>query len=133
MTKFKTALPFIILDESQKKPLHRQIYEAIRQAILSGDCRSMTKLPSTRALAEHLGISRTTIVNAYEQLFAEGYLEGKKGMGTFVAPHLPEEFLQTPRFEARKKEEKHAPQKIAISEYGKRLVENGQNLIRAPI
>jgi GntR family transcriptional regulator/MocR family aminotransferase len=54
------------------------------------------KLPSTRALADELNLSRNTVLNAYQQLLAEGYLEGHAGSGTFVADVLPEHLLTTP-------------------------------------
>jgi len=83
-----------MLDEKNSDvPLYRQIYEAIRRAFLSGEFESRKQLPATRLLATQLGVSRMTILNAYEQLFAEGYLEGKAGAGTFVADHLPDDFL----------------------------------------
>jgi GntR family transcriptional regulator/MocR family aminotransferase len=63
--------PFIMLDDSGA-PLYRQIYEAIRRSILSGEFAPGRKLSSSRALAAELGVSRITVVNAYEQLFAEG-------------------------------------------------------------
>ena len=89
-----TNIPFIMLDEKNSDvPLYRQIYEAIRRAFLSGEFESRKQLPATRLLATQLGVSRMTILNAYEQLFAEGYLEGKAGAGTFVADHLPDDFL----------------------------------------
>lgn len=81
-------------DKKSSLPLHRQIYEALRGAILKGDFRAQAKLPSSRALAAQLGVSRTTVVVAYDQLYAEGYLEGKSGAGTFVAAELPEELRQ---------------------------------------
>ena len=83
-----------MLDETSAVPLYRQIYEAIRRAILNGEFEARMQLPATRILAKQLGVSRMTVINAYEQLFAEGYLEGKTGAGTFVASEIPEELLQ---------------------------------------
>ncbi|MEZ5428895.1 MAG: PLP-dependent aminotransferase family protein [Pyrinomonadaceae bacterium] len=92
----KEQIPFIDLRQSESRaPLYRQIYEAVRLAILRGEFASKTRLPSTRELARNLGVSRITVVNAYEQLLAEGYLIGKIGAGTFVAPALPDDLLQT--------------------------------------
>lgn len=71
-------------------PLHRQLYDAIRQAILAGRLRPGIRLPSTRALAEQLNVSRNTAMNAFEQLLAEGYIVGRAGSGTYVAELLPE-------------------------------------------
>ena len=51
-------------------------------------------MPSTRSLAARLAVSRMTIVNAYEMLFAEGYIEGRSGSGTYVSSVLPEEMLE---------------------------------------
>lgn len=96
MTKHEIA-PFVRLDDADSaSPIYRRIYDAIRQAILNGEFASGRKLPSTRALATNLGVSRITVVGAYDQLLAEGYLEGRKGAGTFVAPSIPEELLQLP-------------------------------------
>ncbi len=85
-------LPFA-LDPTSSIPLYRQLYDELRAAILSGKLAAGTQLPSTRALANHLGISRTTVVIAFNQLLSEGYVEGKKGSGTYVASVLPEELL----------------------------------------
>lgn len=86
-----------MLDEKSAAPLYRQIYEAIRQAILTGEFQPTMPLPATRLLAKQLGVSRMTIINAYDQLFAEGYLEGKTGAGTYVTSELLEELLEMPK------------------------------------
>jgi GntR family transcriptional regulator/MocR family aminotransferase len=86
--------PFIQLDDiNSSVPLYRQIYEAIRRAILSGELAASVRLPATRLLAGELAVARMTVVNAYEQLLAEGYIEGKAGSGTYVASALPEDLL----------------------------------------
>jgi GntR family transcriptional regulator / MocR family aminotransferase len=74
-------------------PIYRALYTHLRTAILSGELQGGMKLPSTRALAEELNVSRNTVLNAYRQLLAEGYLESKEGSGTFVAQILPEQLL----------------------------------------
>ena len=66
-------------------PLYRQLYDAVREAVLSGTLTSGTRIPATRTLARHLNVSRNTVLEAFEQLFAEGYLETAQGKGTFVA------------------------------------------------
>ena len=81
-----------------ESPLYQSLYTHIRAAILSGELKGGMKLPSTRALADELNISRNTVLNAYQQLLAEGYLEGKEGSGTFVAYVLPEHLLTAPRY-----------------------------------
>ncbi len=67
------------------EPLFRQVYSGLREAILSGTFPAGDRLPSTRELAEELGISRTVVLLAYDQLVAEGYAHGQGGSGTFVA------------------------------------------------
>jgi GntR family transcriptional regulator/MocR family aminotransferase len=122
--------PFIMLDEKSALPLYRQIYEAIRHAILSGNLRPTAPLPATRLLSQQLGVSRMTIINAYDQLFAEGYLEAKTGAGTFVAAHLPEEFLQTSGFERREHQESSLTRKVDFSDYGKNLAQNSDSILQ---
>ncbi|XXT98692.1 PLP-dependent aminotransferase family protein [Sorangium sp. So ce834] len=96
------AVTAVALDPASSAPLHRQVYEAVRGAILAGRLRSGSKLPSTRALAAHLGLSRNTVLGAYAQLLSEGYLRGRIGSGTYVADALPERLLLArPRPEPR--------------------------------
>ncbi|MGK3967158.1 PLP-dependent aminotransferase family protein [Sorangium sp. So ce118] len=87
------AVTAVVLDPASSAPLHRQVYEALRGAIFAGRLRSGSKLPSTRALAAHLSLSRNTVLGAYAQLLAEGYLRGRIGSGTYVADVLPERLL----------------------------------------
>ena len=72
-------------------PVFSQIDRSIRVAIRQGRCPAGTRLPSSRSLAARLRVSRTTVVAAYEQLLAEGYLESKTGSGTFVAAGVDRE------------------------------------------
>jgi GntR family transcriptional regulator / MocR family aminotransferase len=67
----------IPLDPAAPALLFRQRYDGLRQAILGGRLLPGTRLPATRGLARDLGVSRNTVLNAYEQLLTEGYLEGK--------------------------------------------------------
>lgn len=76
---------WINIDKSAPMPVIRQIYEQIRQMILSGQLKAGEKLPPTRRLASDLGVSRIVVMEAYEQLIAEGYIEGRQGSGTTVA------------------------------------------------
>ena len=75
-----------------KKGLTRQLYQALRQRVLDGRLGSGSRLPASRDLALALGISRNSVVRAYDQLYAEGFLEGRIGDGTYVA-QLPEKAL----------------------------------------
>ncbi|MBC8120826.1 MAG: PLP-dependent aminotransferase family protein [Gemmatimonadaceae bacterium] len=84
----------IHLDSTSTVPLHRQLYEQLRQRILSGQLLPGQRLPSTRILAELLAISRTTASLGYEHLLSEGYLQAHRGSGTCVCTQLPEQLLQ---------------------------------------
>ncbi|MEY2557563.1 MAG: GntR family transcriptional regulator / MocR family aminotransferase [Verrucomicrobiota bacterium] len=82
------------LDRAAAEPLHHQLYRQIRDELRSGNfSRSSSRLPSSRALAADLGISRFTVNLAFSELQAEGYLIAKTGSGTFVADPLPDAFL----------------------------------------
>src|SRR5215831_10768358 len=86
-----TADLAIQIDPGDAQGLQRQVYAAVRGAILRGVLESGTRVPSSRALADDLRVSRTTTVLAYAQLIAEGYLETRRGSGTFVAAELPDD------------------------------------------
>lgn len=75
-------------DLVKEGPLFRQVYLRLRQAILSGALKNGEKLPSTRDLSEQLGVSRTVVLLAYEQLLAEGFAIGRPGSGTYVSVRL---------------------------------------------
>jgi GntR family transcriptional regulator/MocR family aminotransferase len=77
-------LALLPVDRGSGVPLHRQIYDGLRRAILGGMLRAGQRVPSTRALALELEVSRFPVLAAYEQLLHEGYLEGRVGSGTFV-------------------------------------------------
>jgi GntR family transcriptional regulator/MocR family aminotransferase len=114
--------PFITLDDKPgAAPLHRQIYEAIRRAILSGEFKSGMRLPATRLLAAQLGVARMTVVNAYEQLLTEGYLKGKVGAGTYVATTIPEEMLQIARGSSARRRSPPPTRSNALSRRGEWL------------
>jgi GntR family transcriptional regulator / MocR family aminotransferase len=85
------GLPILIpLDAGAPEPLFRQLYRAVRDAIASGRLARGMRLPSTRALADDLGLSRNTVVGAFEQLAAEGYITSRVGRGTRVANVVPD-------------------------------------------
>ncbi|GED54721.1 PLP-dependent aminotransferase family protein [Brevibacillus borstelensis] len=79
---------WINIDRTQPMPLFRQLYADIRGKILKGELRAGERLPSTRKLAEELYVSRNVVLEAYDQLLAEGYLEGRPGSGHYVAPGI---------------------------------------------
>lgn len=80
----------IAVDRRAAVPLFRQVYTAISSSIVDGRLPAGVKLPASRELAERLGLSRTVVVAAYDQLLAEGYATGRIGSGTYVAADLPE-------------------------------------------
>jgi GntR family transcriptional regulator/MocR family aminotransferase len=86
-------LPVIPIDRTSAQPLYRQLYEGYREAIVERRLRAGQRLPSTRSLAKELLVSRIPVLNAFEQLLAEGYIESHVGAGTFVARSLPDEPL----------------------------------------
>src|SRR6266481_1033022 len=88
------AFEMIRLDRMAAEPLHQQLYRQIRDELVSGSFSDgSSRLPSSRALATDLGISRLTVNLAFEKLHAEGYLQSRIGSGTFVVESLPETFL----------------------------------------
>jgi len=94
MTNVPPSLSFnpagIELDRRQG--LSRQLYQALRMRVLDGRLASGTRLPASRDLAAALAISRNSVVRAYDQLYAEGFIEGRVGDGTYVA-QLPQNGL----------------------------------------
>jgi GntR family transcriptional regulator/MocR family aminotransferase len=88
-----TTLPLAV-DRSSGTPLHRQIYDRLRVAILQGMLRPGQRVPPTRTLALELSVSRLPVLAAYEQLLHEGYLQARVGSGTFVSAALPDDLLR---------------------------------------
>lgn len=87
MSERPIVLPFdpagIVLD--QRRGLSQQLYQALRARVLDGRLSSGTRLPATRDLASMLALSRNSVVRAYDQLYAEGYIESRVGDGTYVS------------------------------------------------
>jgi GntR family transcriptional regulator / MocR family aminotransferase len=90
------------IDPVGSLPLARRVTRALRLAVLSGQLKPGTKLPSTRALAADMAISRNTVLEAYAQLLSEGYFEARHGSGTFVAASMPEVALESRPVKAKK-------------------------------
>jgi len=84
----------IHLDASSATTLQTQIYEKVRDAIVSGVLRPRASLPSSREVARELKVSRNTIVLAFDKLATEGYLKMRSGSGTFVADPLPDDCVR---------------------------------------
>src|SRR5260370_3957116 len=73
---------YLAFDRAAGISFYQQIHDGVRAAILEGRLRPSQRLPSTRALARDLGISRLPVLNAFEQLLHEGYVVGRVGSGT---------------------------------------------------
>jgi len=74
----------LAIELTEDRALHQQIADALRQRIEVGDVPVGDRLPTSRSLAKEIGVSRTTVVRAYEQLAREGWVEGRVGQGTVV-------------------------------------------------
>ena len=75
-------LPPVAMDTGSDSPMYQQLSDWFRRAISSGQLRPGQRVPSTRSLANELGISRIPVLGAYEQLQSEGFLETFTGAGT---------------------------------------------------
>ncbi len=115
-TTFELMLPL----RDSKTPAYGWLYAAVRGEILEGRLPPGTRLPATRDLAERYGLSRGTIVSAFEQLKSEGYVEGSVGSGTYVSKVLPDELLQVKR-KAGAQPTPQRKQRKRISDCGKRV------------
>jgi len=89
--------PIIAVDRSAGTPLHQQVYDGYREAILRGDLQPGQKIPSSRELASEISVSRFPVLHAYAQLLAEGYFESQAGSGTFISATLPEQMMSSDR------------------------------------
>ncbi len=111
-------LSLFTLDTAADVPLYRQIYTAVRAAILRRELLPGMRLPSSRDLAGLLQVSRTTTVNAYEQLQAEGYVDMRRGAGTFVAESVPDDLLRA--YQTSPQPAAEIPPRT-LSDYGERV------------
>lgn len=116
----------VTIDHQLQLPLHRQLYEEFRKSIMIGRLTAGDRIPSTRALAESLGVSRATVTQCYDQLISEGYLQTVIGSGTTVSSHLPDEFFQPPAIKSFRPIAKASRTEIQLSKYGARLKEIAQ-------
>src|SRR5690349_11375019 len=113
----------ITLDHSSKTPLHRQLYDELRQSILAGRLAAGARLPSSRALAASLEVSRTTVTQSYDQLISEGYLQTAIGSGTTVCQQLPDELLRTTPVKTAVPKTSSGRKPVRLSAYGESLTD----------
>lgn len=78
------------LSQAPAGALNKRLYDVLQAAIQEGAIATGSRLPASRDLAKELGVSRNTVLAAYEQLQSEGYLQTRTGSGTFVSEQLPE-------------------------------------------
>jgi GntR family transcriptional regulator / MocR family aminotransferase len=120
MAKRTASFELALTPQSGSLPAFRWLYSALRDQILEGRLRPGVRLPATRELAKQYGLSRGTIVNAFELLKSEGYTEGTIGSGTYVRKILPEEWLNV-RVRGGSTHKKHRPTKRHLSAYGRQV------------
>jgi GntR family transcriptional regulator/MocR family aminotransferase len=113
-TTFEIALPA----RERGTPAYRWLYTSLRAEILDGRLRPGSRVPATRDLARQYGLARGTVVNAFEQLKSEGYLEGTIGSGTRVSQVLPEDLLHVAA-ESRSATNAKAQRLPKFSQYGR--------------
>ena len=123
--KHGTPLLELPLDKTSHVPLFRQLYAAVKDAILAGQIRPGAQLPPSRTLATTLGVSRQTVVNAYAQLLAEGYFSCTVGKGSFVSDRLP---VRAERVRKRDLQPAALPEPPRLSERANAFVEPRMSL-----
>lgn len=105
----------IALDRSKKYPVYRQLYDWFQRAIARGQLRPGQRVPSTRAVAAELRISRIPVQNAFEQLQAEGYLQTFVGAGTCVASSIPQERFETSKRRSKRPTQRKGTRRISLA------------------
>ncbi|WP_051111456.1 PLP-dependent aminotransferase family protein [Mycobacterium sp. 141] len=100
-------------------PAYKVLYEQLRSAILTGQLAAGARLPASRVLAADHGVSRNTVLAAFDQLGSEGYVEGRAGSGTYVSRVLPEQYLQMSPFAVSAASAR--PATATLSQRGQRL------------
>lgn len=98
------------LDRNTPVPLQDQLFEQLQQLILTGKLKPNSRIIATRFLAEQVGVSRTTVLLAYERLISEGYLETRPAIGTFVCSALPD----APKLESARSSASDVPRQASL-------------------
>ena len=121
MAKRTTSLGFVLPIRDSETPAYRWLYESLRGEILDGRLRPGARLPASRELARQYGLSRGTIVNAFEQLKSEGYAAGTIGSGTYVSKVLPDDLLEVRREQNGHSSAPGRPRR-RLSRYARRVI-----------
>jgi GntR family transcriptional regulator / MocR family aminotransferase len=116
------------LDRSTDQPLYRQLHALLQQAIHTHELTAGSRVPSSRLLAQELGLGRNTVTQVYEQLMLEGYLTTESGKGTFVVDTTPDEILGTSR---RRPTSEGSRQRATASRISSLLSQRGSQLLSA--
>src|SRR4051794_15786183 len=119
MAKRITTLALMLPVREPGTPARRWLCTALRTEILAGRLRPGARLPATRDLAGQYGLSRGTIVGAFEQLESEGYLAGSVGSGTYVNEILPDDLLEVDRQSGARRPAPRSPRR-ALAGFGRR-------------
>jgi GntR family transcriptional regulator/MocR family aminotransferase len=119
MAKKATSYALTLPPRKPAEPAYQWLYGAMRSEILGGRLSPGTRLPATRDLARQYGLARGTIVNAFDQLASEGYVEGAVGSGTYVSKVLPDKLLQVTSVQAEESK-RHRKRQPVISDYARR-------------
>jgi GntR family transcriptional regulator/MocR family aminotransferase len=110
------SFPPIAVNDDPSKPKYVQLYDWFRSAIISGRLRPGQKVPSSRQLAAELKVSRITVLSAFQQLHAEGYLKGSVGSGIYVAKSIPDHAVKLTLGDALRMlplDEQHGPRRVS--------------------
>jgi GntR family transcriptional regulator/MocR family aminotransferase len=121
MTKRITTFPLVLPPREAGVTASLWLGSALRREILEGRLHPGARLPATRDLARQYGLSRGTIVTAFEQLKSEGYVDGSVGSGTYVSQILPDDLLQVSRKAGRQPAARRA-QRRCVSDFARRVI-----------
>lgn len=120
MTKRTTTFTLMLPPRDEGTPSYRWLYTALRGEILGGRLHPGAQLPATRDLARQYGLSRGTVVSAFEQLKSEGYVEGSTGSGTYVSKVLPDDLFQVQHSAKAKVAQLGKPRRM-LSDYARQV------------
>lgn len=121
--------PILLLSVNRDSELSltQQVYQQLRERILSEELLAGERLPASRSLAQQLAISRNVVTAAYEQLIAEGYLESRTGAGSYVAGELPERALHA--IQSASEPEPARAANVKLSAAAQRLIADRQQSV----